>query len=259
MWFVCTGMLYKQHWTIMDGKAKAINNNCNDCGECFAVCPCGAIVTEGDMAEVVTYNQKTFTVNSDHLLNMLKFRRSVRDYNKQAIEPDKLKQIFEAGRYTPTGGNCQDVRYILVQEQLEELKQLTAESLVQFGEKIEATNKEKGLPVPEQTVIFRIMQQKLEAGNDLFFYNAPALIVLIGRNDYLMPPEVHTSLACSNMVLMANSLGLGVCYNGLFALAAGNSEKIQSFLGLQEQEKVTLAFVVGYSNVRFAELPQETK
>jgi nitroreductase len=41
-------------------------------------------------------------------------RRSIREYSKQAIEPEKLERILEAARLAPTARNQQDWKLILV-------------------------------------------------------------------------------------------------------------------------------------------------
>ena len=41
-------------------------------------------------------------------------RRSIRKFLDKEIEKEKIEKIIEAGRWTPTGKNAQDVSYIVI-------------------------------------------------------------------------------------------------------------------------------------------------
>ena len=115
---------------IVDGKAKFRNIVCINCGHCIAVCPINAVSTDKyNMDDVKDYNKEEFSIEADNLLNFIKFRRTVRQFKDKEVEEEKLLKIIEAGRFTQTGSNMQDVSYIVVREGLEKLKSLTLESL----------------------------------------------------------------------------------------------------------------------------------
>ena len=59
-----------------------------------------------DMSEVKPYDKETFTVESETLLNFIKFRRSVRRFKDMPVEKEKIQQIIEAGRFTQTSTKC---------------------------------------------------------------------------------------------------------------------------------------------------------
>ena len=97
---------------IVDGKAKINNDNCIKCGHCIAICPKDAVSTdEYNMEEVKKYNKDEFSVDADNLLNFIKFRRTIRQFKDKEVEEEKISKIIEAGRYTETGANMQDVSY----------------------------------------------------------------------------------------------------------------------------------------------------
>src|SRR3989338_6605865 len=50
-------------------------------------------------------------------LTAIATRRTIRKYKDQPIEFEKLGHILDAGRFTPSAGNLQDWRFILVTEQ----------------------------------------------------------------------------------------------------------------------------------------------
>lgn len=41
-------------------------------------------------------------------------RRSIRKYNEKPVTEEQLTEILEAGRYAPTGGNCQTVHFVVI-------------------------------------------------------------------------------------------------------------------------------------------------
>ena len=41
-------------------------------------------------------------------------RRSIRKYDPRPIEPEKLRQVLEAGRLAPSGSNRQEWKFIVV-------------------------------------------------------------------------------------------------------------------------------------------------
>ena len=88
------------------------------------------------MDDVIEYNKESFTVDADNLLNFIKFRRSIRNFKNKKIEKEKIEKIIEAGRFTQTSTNSQDVSYTIVIDKLDKLKDLAFESLNKKGEYI---------------------------------------------------------------------------------------------------------------------------
>ena len=123
--------------SLKDGKADINNEGCIKCAHCIAVCPVDAVSSDDyNMDEVKPYNKETFTVEAENLLNFIKFRRSVRRFKNKPVEKEKLEQIIEAGRFTQTSTNSQDVSYTVVTDKLDELKELAYSSLKKKGEYI---------------------------------------------------------------------------------------------------------------------------
>ena len=83
------------------------------CGHCYAICPQGAARVEGcgDAEEPAV---PMTAVDSGAFLAGIKSRRSIRRFNGQPVEEEKLAAILEAGRYAPTGANAQDVAYTVL-------------------------------------------------------------------------------------------------------------------------------------------------
>lgn len=234
---------------LVEDKAHVKNETCIKCGHCVAVCPTKAVATDDyNMDEVIDYDKENFTVKADQLLNFIKFRRSVRNFKAQEVEKEKILQIIEAGRYTPTATNSQDVSYIVVTEKLQELRTLTYESLKQKGECI------LGHLTPETEYLKRYaylwtkfydLYKQDPIKNDKVFFNAPAVIIVTANN------ELNGALAASNMELMTDALGLGTFYSGFLKVASDNNKAIMDLLEIQDNKKIVACMVIGYPNVRY--------
>lgn len=118
---------------------------------------------------------------------------------------------MEAGRYTPTGGNRQPIRYILVKEKLKEVKELAIQGLYNLA--LDTDDNDPVRSIYKNT--FKKMYKRYkENGNDSLFYDAPLLMIVVGDMSLGGSAYVDGGLAASNMELMAYSQGLGICYNG---------------------------------------------
>lgn len=63
--------------------------------------------------------------------------------------------------------------------------------------------------------------------------------------------NVDASLASASMELMAEAMGLGTLYVGLFAVAAKLNKRIRYELALAKKEKVVVCLARGYPNVKY--------
>ena len=231
------------------GKAKIRNITCFKCGHCIAVCPVNAITTdEYDMHEVKEYSKEKFDIDPENLLNFIKFRRSVRQFKSIDVAKDKLEAIIEAGRFTQTGGNLQDVSYTVVRENLEEIKELTYETLYHMGEHTLANPSPENESHRMYAKMWVDMYRKYRdnpAENDKLFCNAPAIIITTAFSD------VNASLASSNMELMANALGLGTFFSGFFVRAAAVNPEIREMIGLPAGKHIVTCMTIGYPDVKY--------
>lgn len=244
----CVKDCFPRDIEIIDGKAKVNNVTCMKCGHCIAICPREAVsINEYDMNDVANYDKDEFSIDADKLLNFIKFRRTVRQFKNKEVEQEKLLKIIEAGRFTQTGSNSQNVAYTVVRDNLEELKNLTFKALKSMGEEL----LEK---LPKDDVRFRRYanmwinmhkEYKEDPKNDKIFFNAPAIIVVTAGS------EVDAALASSNMELMTNALGLGTFFSGFFVRAAQGNKEIMELLGLDEDKKIVTCMVIGYPSVKY--------
>lgn len=219
------------------GKAAVLSDLCLKCGHCIAICPQSAVAIGGyDMNEVKAYGKINFGIDGDVLLNTIKCRRSVRQYKDKPVEKDVIEKIIEAGRFTPTGSNKQNVRYIVVEKSISLFE---AEGLATFRKwKPLAGFMSKFVKLP-----YDLNRYKLEPG--FFFQGAPVVIFIVSKD------VVNASLATMSMELMAEAMGLGTLYVGLFSRAAKMNKRIRKELGLTKKENLVTCLAIGYPDVKY--------
>lgn len=236
---------------IREGKAEIDVSGCIKCGHCIAVCPQDA-VSLGSIENMQWDSggsgpKRGSAPDPEVFLNFLKFRRSIRQYKKHEIEPEKMEAIIEAGRYSPTAGNRQKNRFIILKENIEQVRKAAIETL-----RHAAADESKDLGEREiyRKSWARMYDDYAEGRRDGLFFNAPAVILIVSdeNNHYA---EIDGGIAASRMELQANALGLGVCYIGFLNTAMEFDGRIKEMAGLKEDEKLAVAFVTGYADVEY--------
>lgn len=234
-----------------EGKAEIDVSGCIKCGHCIAVCPQDA-VSLGSIENIqwdsdVSGPKRGSAPEAEAFLDFLKFRRSIRQYKKHEIEPEKIEAIIEAGRYSPTAGNRQKNRFIILKENIEQVRKAAIETL-----RHAATDESKDLGEREiyRKSWTRMYDDYAEGRRDGLFFNAPAVILIVSdENNHCA--EIDGGIAASRMELQANALGLGVCYIGFLNTAMEFDGRIKEMAGLKEDEKLAVAFVTGYADVEY--------
>ena len=175
------------------------------------------------------------------MLEFIKSRRSTRRYKADAVEKEKLDQILEAGRYAPSGGNCQTTHFIVVsnQEVLRKLADLVQQEFAVMEE----------TPGMYKSIVNSIRSSR--KGGYVFHYVAPVLIIVANQKDY-GNNIADCSCALENMMLMANALSLGSCWINQLKWLNENPGLLNFLqgLGLKEGERVYGALAVGYADTK---------
>ena len=214
---------------IEDGVAQTSTGGCLECGHCYAICPQGAItMTNYDCTEEAVVPMTE--ISADTLLAAMKSRRTVRQFTDQAVEPEKVEKILEAGRYSPTGGNSQNVMYTILGSKQAEAEEICVELF------------RKGTSLPSH---FKAFSERFNITDDFFFKGAPLVILVSSRS------SVDAGLASSYMELMAESLGLGVLYSGFFVMCTRFSRKLHKLINLPKGHKAVTCMVIGYPAVKY--------
>ncbi len=140
-------------------------------------------------------------------------RRSIRKYKDIEVEDEKLQDILEVARISPSAANRQEWKFIVVKDKE------SREKLV------EAANGQQ------------------------FVAEAPITIVACStESERVMPCGQHAytvdlSIAVSFMILEATELGLGTCWLGAY-----DEEKVRNILNIPERIRVPAMFTLGYAD-----------
>jgi nitroreductase/NAD-dependent dihydropyrimidine dehydrogenase PreA subunit len=221
-----------------DGKAEVFKK-CFACGHCVAICPQEAVRFEGeeyDMADVEALGAG-FGITPDTMLHAIKSRRSIRHFKKEKPGHEQLQMILEAGRFSPTASNAENVSYIAFLEETEELNRIAMEELRSYRGDPERFAQVFPPPMTEKRINFDY--------DDFLFKGAPAVILT------LSPHTVNATIASANMELQAVSMGLGMLYVGFFTRLAEKNERLRSYLGLRDTDQVVTCLAVGYPDVSY--------
>jgi nitroreductase/NAD-dependent dihydropyrimidine dehydrogenase PreA subunit len=252
-----------------DGKRIRITDPalCNYCGHCKAVCPTDApLFSNLEASEFEDLPKAEKHHQPSDFLRFLRRRRSLRLYQNKPVEVEKLKMILEAGRFAPTGGNRQLCEYVVVKGRkfLDRVATLTLRVLDEEGRRIrEAVERHRRLnePLPDEDLarqaypaVWDRMVQKWKEGEDQLFHHAPVLILIHLKKGVTSTPEIDAGLASMQMVLMAETLGLGTCFIGFLVSGMEKSGELKEALKIPNDHQVPVAFVVGYPDVKFRRL-----
>ena len=167
------------------------------------------------------------------LLDLIKNRKSVREYTEQIISREDLTKILEAGYYAPSWMNVQPWKFIVVENQ--ETKDLLCELssnqphvknaaalIVCVADKNGWSKEEFGAVLAARGIG--------EQGREKIF-NIPMFYpVLLGEDKVLMRTVEQVTYAVSYMMLEAKDLGIDSCIIGALqnsATVIKNPELVQ--------------------------------
>ena len=215
---------------------------CNFCGKCVAVCKEDAILWEGDWeSDVDSYpGVKNFeeNVSYENLMQLLKAKRSVRQYKRKQIPDELLQKVFEAMRYASSADNRRAWNFSVVSDPAL-IKKLSQESIKMVYSYI-------GFSSADQALDYFNSVDK-----DPIFYKAPALIFLTTGSTGSMP-QVDAGIVLTYGQLAAHSVGLATCWIGM-AHGLSMNEELMKEIGLEG--RIDGVLTIGYPAVKYHQTP----
>ena len=154
--------------------------------------------------------------NQNEYYNLVRKRKSVRDFSRKKIEDDKLKRILESLRLAPSATNSQPWFFYVIKDELRE----------KFND-----------------VFFKEC-----------FYPAPVVIAgcaledqaWVRKTDKMNYAWVDVTIALTEMISAATAEGIGSCW-----VASYNLDKAVSLLNLPDNMEIVSLVVLGYPNKSF--------
>ncbi len=147
------------------------------------------------------------------VMKAIQSRRSVRAYETRGVEEDKLRRILESGRLSPSAGNRQERRFIIIKDA--KTRKMLCEA----------------------------------ARNQAFVAEAPVVIVACSvESEYVMSCgqlayPIDTAIAVDHMTLQAVEEGLGTCWIGAF-----DEKRVKEILHIPENVRVVALLPLGYAS-----------
>lgn len=147
----------------------------------------------------------------DDILEIIKSRRSIRNYKKEKIKDEDILKILEAGRWAPSASNNQPWRFIVVKDQ---------ELIKKIGDacKILTINS--------------------------FVETSPLVVIIYSEKKHKWV-DLDCGMCAQNMMLEAHSLGIGSCFIGGY-----RENKIKKIVNLSDEFNVIGLITFGYIESR---------
>lgn len=166
-------------------------------------------------------------------------RRSTRIYAENQLQDSEINQIIKAGLYAPSAHNCQSWHFTVIQNK-DILSKLNQEFKT-FG----------------KTHSNEIIRRVANISKFDIFYSAPTVIIVSGDTKGVLS-EINCAAATQNMLLAAESLDIGSCWNGFvaYAFAGENSESLKAELQIPKGYKPYHAVSFGYKKMPDGEAPE---
>jgi len=140
--------------------------------------------------------------NELSLFETIRSRRSVRQFQPTPIPEEHLRQILDAARLSPTSGNQQPWKFLVVRdpEVVGELKEACVDRSLE-------ARRSRGMPVSEE--IADTVRESLQG-----YFSAPVYIVVLTDGESRYPTYNHWDgpLAAGYLMLAARALGYGTVF-----------------------------------------------
>ena len=155
------------------------------------------------------------------LLDLIKRRKSIRDFLDRPVEREKIMMCLEAARLAPSACNSQPWRFIIVDDM--QLKNKLCQATFSGIYSINSFCKK----APVIVVVISEKSRFLARIGGMFR----------GTKYYL----IDIGIAIEHFVLQAEDLGLGTCWIGWFDESA-----VKSILNIPRRKKIDILIALGY-------------
>ena len=238
---------------------------CIQCGHCQAVCPEDAFHHEGIRRSFSPVDVVS-AVSPEALQGLMVRRRSCRRFLDRSVSNDDLSSLLDAAARAPTATNSQNVRFIALDhaEQIQRLSDGTVRYYLRLAKRMEN---------PLIRLILRLTVGKklvdnyrfhlpaiasrflaVEKGEASLFYGAPLVLIAVASG--LVPlAAANANLAVMQMMLKAETLGLGTVYNGYSLTALQRDKVVRRTMGIADGYLPSAVLAVGYPDIVFYKSP----
>ncbi len=224
--------------------------NCIGCQHCFTICPVGAISIFGKNPDE---SEQIYSQNPDMILNLIKSRRSDRNFKNENIDRDKLQKLKDMLKYVPTGCNCHALQFSFIDD-----VEVMNEFRNHVNQKLIAGLTKK--PIKAVVDKFSSIANALSSGEDVIFRNAPHMLVVSNSQKASCAKE-DADIALSYFELYAQSLGIGTCWCGYMQTCMMLFPELSEYLSIPDGYKSEYVILFGNKSVNYQRTvqPDEVK
>jgi nitroreductase len=175
-------------------------------------------------------------------LKVIRSRRSIRDFKSEQVKREDLDSIVEAGLYAPSASNAQNLHYTVIQNQalIKDISKWIVEEIEKGGNDY--------------------LKDLVKRSGGAIFRNAPTIVIMSadGKDRFGV---VNAAAATENMLIAAESLGIGSCWIGMIAVLTGskNINEYMKKLMIPDGYALQFGMTLGYKASANAEVPERKK
>lgn len=221
----------------------AMAPKCIECGHCVLSCPVFANTLSFIKDDEIQDASELLLPSTDEAINFLKTRRSIRLFNNELISKKTFFEIFETVNQAPTASNKQPVRWIISDDPTK-TKEIVSLILSWMSGILEKA------PQSPLGLLATVMLEKANQGEDGLLRGAPHVAIAVVPSDYKWPED--GVIALTYLELAAHAEGIGACWGGFLTMAIRNFEKLRQFLGINDEEHICGAQMLGYPEYQVA-------
>jgi nitroreductase/NAD-dependent dihydropyrimidine dehydrogenase PreA subunit len=264
--------------SLHNGKAVVTGKESLGCGHCEAVCPTGAIkVTANDInfsfnkAKPSEKWQPPGQYDLDTLINLMRSRRSCRNYQERQVDLSYLEDLVKIGITAPSGTNSQCWTFSLASNRKQvvnlgnlvagyflKLNKMAEKPYLRLADKLFSKGKLSEYYKNHYNSVKHGLDLWQKEGKDSLFHGACAAII-IGSSPGASCPQDDALLATQNILLGAHAMGLGTCLIGFAVHALNNEGEIKTEFKIPPDEKIYSVIALGYPNERYMRLTGRRK
>ncbi len=267
---ICVRACPARAFTIVKEKTELTGSCTFACDHCAAACPQTAITVEFTEKEpfefasfIIEPAENRPRISPAALVSIMRARRSCRVYQKRPVDRGILEDLVKTGLTAPSGTNSQKWTFTIIDSR---------PKILTFGESIAAYYKKlnrlaesgwlrkllKLCGRAELDHYFREYYDTVKEGlfqwykekDDRLFHGANAAI-LVGAEPGASCPHDDALLATQNILLAAETMGLGSCLIGFAVEALSRDRKIKETLNIHADETIYAVIALGYPAITF--------
>lgn len=235
---------------------------CTECGHCVAICPGEAISHSTFPPGTIAPIQPEQLPDTAQMMELLRSRRSIREFRKKQVDRALVEQIIEAARFAPSSHNVQSTEYIVVQDPAV-LKQIVELTIAQYrrwrnllGNPVARILTRLVRGAAGQAALDEILENfadlidRYRQGSDPILREAPTLLIFHGDR-HVGFAGVNANLALQNASLVCETLKLGAFYTGYVVAGSNFNPRLVRLLKLPPNHKIYAGLAIGHPRFHY--------